>query len=166
MSTGRSPAGRGGKEGGRGPDGWPLPDFPASLCSLRTEMERVQQEQSKVRLGSGGPCCPFCSCEARPHRRGQAQGRGGGGSPVQTSCVSGHAPSCAARGPSPASCPHRPSSQTCSQSRGRRCCGCRRSWRPVSRCRGTLYDCPRPCRYAVSPSEAAVIQVLQGQSPN
>ncbi|XP_007186406.1 rab GTPase-binding effector protein 2 isoform X5 [Balaenoptera acutorostrata] len=41
-------AGRG-KERGRGPDVLALPDFPASLCSLRMEMERVQQEQSKAR---------------------------------------------------------------------------------------------------------------------
>ena len=68
-------AGRG-KERGRGPDVLALPDFPASLCSLRMEMERVQQEQSKVRqdLGQAGmaeeggsvekiltsPCCPLC----------------------------------------------------------------------------------------------------------
>lgn len=42
-----------GKEGGRGPDVWSLPDFLASLCSLRTEMERIHQEQSKVRQKSG-----------------------------------------------------------------------------------------------------------------
>lgn len=36
------------KEGGCGPDVLPLPDFLASLCSLRTEMERIHQEQSKV----------------------------------------------------------------------------------------------------------------------
>lgn len=63
-------------EGGCEPDVWPLPDFPASLCSLRTEMERIQQEQSKVRLDSrarlhdggrggsvetpAGLSCPFC----------------------------------------------------------------------------------------------------------
>nr|KAF6490761.1 rabaptin, RAB GTPase binding effector protein 2 [Molossus molossus] len=40
------------------------------------------------------------------------------------------------------------SSQTSSQNRGQRCCGCRLSWRPVNRCRGILYDCPRPCRCA------------------
>ncbi|KAB0394837.1 hypothetical protein E2I00_008071 [Balaenoptera physalus] len=37
------------RERGRGPDVLALPDFPASLCSLRMEMERVQQEQSKAR---------------------------------------------------------------------------------------------------------------------
>lgn len=41
------------KEGGCGPDIWSLPDFLASLCSLRTEMERIDQEQSKVRQKSG-----------------------------------------------------------------------------------------------------------------
>ena len=56
---GWSLAGRGGGgglragQGGCGSDVRPLPDFPASLCSLRTEMERIQQEQSKVRLDSG-----------------------------------------------------------------------------------------------------------------
>ncbi|KAK1344597.1 hypothetical protein QTO34_013294 [Cnephaeus nilssonii] len=42
----RAGAGGGGE---RGPDGSSLPDFLASLCSLRTEMERIHQEQSKVR---------------------------------------------------------------------------------------------------------------------
>ncbi|XP_017498440.1 rab GTPase-binding effector protein 2 isoform X1 [Manis javanica] len=37
------------KERGCGPDIWLLPDFSASLCSLRTEMERIQQEQNKAR---------------------------------------------------------------------------------------------------------------------
>lgn len=37
------------KERGCGPDIWLLPDSSASLCSLRTEMERIQQEQNKVR---------------------------------------------------------------------------------------------------------------------
>lgn len=67
--------------------------------------------------------------------------------------------------PSSASCPPRPSSQTSSQNRGPRCCGCRLSWRPVNRCRGILYDCPRPCRYSVSPShQAGMIQVACSRS--
>ncbi|XP_057343085.1 rab GTPase-binding effector protein 2 isoform X5 [Manis pentadactyla] len=41
--------GRVGKERGCGPDIWLLPDIPASLCSLKTEMERIQQEQNKAR---------------------------------------------------------------------------------------------------------------------
>lgn len=45
----------------------------------------------------------------------------------------------------------RPSSHTCSQSREQRYCGCRQSWRPANRSSGILYDCPRPCRYGVSP---------------
>ncbi|XP_040114701.1 rab GTPase-binding effector protein 2 isoform X1 [Oryx dammah] len=49
---GREPvpaAGREGKEQGCGPDVLALPDSPASLCSLRMEMERVQEEQSKAK---------------------------------------------------------------------------------------------------------------------
>jgi hypothetical protein len=52
-------------------------------------------------------------------------------------------------GPSSVPCPHRPSSQTSSLSRGPRHCGCRLSWRPANMCRGTLCDCPRPCRYSL-----------------
>lgn len=48
----RCQAGRG-KEQGSGPDVLALPDSPTSLCSLRMEMERVQEEQSKVRQDLG-----------------------------------------------------------------------------------------------------------------
>lgn len=87
----RAGAGGGGE---RGPDGSSLPDFLASLCSLRTEMERIHQEQSKVRQSkarqddgqgwqSGGdpnqPLCPLsasgslgAATRVRPHRRGQS----------------------------------------------------------------------------------------------
>lgn len=81
MGRSLSPAGREGKERGCGPDVLALPDSPASLCSLRIEMERVQEEQSKVRQDSGkagvmgeagstdktltGPCCPLCLPQAK-----------------------------------------------------------------------------------------------------
>lgn len=43
------------------------PDFPASLCSLRTEMDRIQQEQSKVRQSPGS--LPGCEGQAAVQRR-------------------------------------------------------------------------------------------------
>lgn len=49
MGGSLSPPGREGKEQGCGPDVLALPDSPASLCSLRMEMERVQEEQSKAK---------------------------------------------------------------------------------------------------------------------
>lgn len=66
---------------------------------------------------------------------------------------SGHSPSRLVKdesGPSSASCPCRPSSQTSSLSRGPRHCVCKPSWRPVNRCKGTLYGCPRPYRYGLA----------------
>lgn len=83
-----------GKEQGSGPDVLALPDSPASLCSLRMEMERIQEEQSKVRQDLGqarvtgeagsvdktltSPCCPFCLPQAKRQevlRPSQGSGR-------------------------------------------------------------------------------------------
>lgn len=175
MGGSLSPPGREGKEQGCGPDVLALPDSPASLCSLRMEMERIQEEQSKVRqdpgqagvMGEAGsadktltrPCFPLCLPQAKRQevlRPSQGTGRTEevrikGGTEGVT--LSRHP----IRDPSSMSCAPRPSSQTCSRSSGQRCCGCRRSWRLVSRCSGISYDCPRPCRYRMSlPHRAGV----------
>ncbi|XP_027804536.2 rab GTPase-binding effector protein 2 isoform X1 [Marmota flaviventris] len=118
----------------------------ASLCSLRTEMDRIQQEQSQAQRQEGLLQQPGSGRteEVRVSWCGR-------GDYVWTSrCLATPPPGWpkAEPGPNSASCPHRPSSKTSSQSRGPRCCGCRLSWRPANRCRGTSCDCPRPCRCA------------------
>uniref|UniRef100_F6V0S5 Rab GTPase-binding effector protein 2 n=1 Tax=Monodelphis domestica TaxID=13616 RepID=F6V0S5_MONDO len=90
----------------------------ASLCSLRTEMERIQQERSKVRALDGRQSSSF------RHPRGSRRAQLSVG------------------------LRRRLSSQAFSQNKGQKCFGFRLSWRRASKCRGTLFGCPRPCRYA------------------
>lgn len=122
---------------GRGPDISPSPDSPASLCSLRTEMERVQQEQGKVRRGRVVSWEEQMTCLTPPvQARLEGVEKGPAGPRLSQTlawCIS-----------------FRHSSQTC-QNRGPRCCGCRPSWRPASRCRGISCDCPRLCRCGTTP---------------